>query len=205
MKKLLVASGNDNKVMEIRSVLSETGMEKILSLKDFGISLEVEENGITLEENAVIKAKAVFKLMGIPVISDDTGLFVDALKGEPGVYSARYAGPEGSYQDNCDLLLSNMKHADDKSPNAYFKCVICLMESAEDLKLFEGICTGRISEIPRGKNGFGYDPVFIPSGYDKTFAELEYDEKNKISHRGIALMKLKDYLIDLNKKETCTP
>ncbi len=195
MKKILIASSNPDKVKEIKALVSELNEFEIISPSDFGISPIVEENGNTLEENALIKAKVFHKLFGFPVISDDTGLFTNALNGEPGVYSARYAGLGAGYKDNYKKLLSNLKDVREIDRKASFKCVICYMTDADEYTFFEGNCAGSITEKPKGEFGFGYDPVFIPDGYKKTFAELKEDEKNKISHRGIALKKLKDFLI----------
>lgn len=196
MKKILIASSNPDKVKEIKALVSELNEFEIISPADYGISPIVEENGNTLEENALIKAKAFHKLFGFPVISDDTGLFTDVLNGEPGVYSARYAGLGAGYKDNYKKLLSKLKDVRDVDRKAGFKCVICYLTDTDEYTFFKGICAGSITENPKGEFGFGYDPVFIPDGYKKTFAELKEDEKNKISHRGIALKKLKDYLIN---------
>lgn len=196
MKKILIASGNSHKIKEISSIISDIPSLELTSLNNFGVSLEVDENGSTLEENALIKAKAVYKLLEIPVISDDTGLFVNALNGEPGIYSARYAGIDASYEDNCNKLLNNLKEIDDENLQADFKCCICLLINSDEYYFFEGICRGKICRSPKGENGFGYDPVFLPDGFEKTFAELTDDEKNLISHRGRALEKLKEFLIN---------
>jgi len=196
MKKILIASSNPDKVKEIRTLVSDLKEFEIISPSDFGISPIVEENGDTLEENALIKAKAFHKIFGFPVISDDTGLFTDALNGEPGVYSARYAGPDADYTDNYNKLLLNLKEFSDPDRKANFKSVICYLKDGDEYKFFEGICNGGISRDPKGENGFGYDPVFIPDGFKKSFAELSEEEKNKISHRGNALRKLKEFLIN---------
>ena len=196
MKKILIASGNSHKIKEISSIVSDIPNLEVTTLNNFGICLEVEENGNTLEQNALIKAKSVYSLLGMPVISDDTGLFVNALNGEPGIYSARYAGLNAAYKDNCDKLLDNLKEIDDDNLQAEFKCCICLLINPEEFYFFEGICRGRICRSPKGENGFGYDPVFMPDGFEKTFAELTDDEKNLISHRGRALEKLKGFLIN---------
>ncbi|MBK8983947.1 MAG: RdgB/HAM1 family non-canonical purine NTP pyrophosphatase [Ignavibacteria bacterium] len=193
---MLIASSNPDKVKEIRTMVSDLKEYEIISPADFGISHIVEENGNTLEENALIKAKAFHKLFGFPVISDDTGLFTDALNGEPGVYSARYAGSDATYTDNYKKLHLNLKDVSDPDRKANFKCVICYLTGGDEYKFFEGICNGSISRDPKGENGFGYDPVFIPDGFNKTFAELSEEEKNKISHRGNALRNLKEYLIN---------
>ncbi len=196
MKKILIASSNADKVKEIRTLVSDLKEYEIISPADFGIFPVVEENGFTLEENSLIKAKAFHKVFGYPVISDDTGLFTDALNGEPGVYSARYAGLDADYTDNYKKLLINLNEVSGPNRKANFKSVICYLTEGDEYNFFEGICHGSISRDPKGDNGFGYDPVFIPDGFNKTFAELTEEEKNKISHRGNALRKLKEFLIN---------
>ncbi|MFZ1323228.1 MAG: RdgB/HAM1 family non-canonical purine NTP pyrophosphatase [Ignavibacteria bacterium] len=196
MKKILIASGNSHKINEISSIVSDIPNLEMTTLNNFGISLEVEENGSTLEGNALIKAKAVYNLLEMPVISDDTGLFTNSLNGEPGIYSARYAGNNATYEDNCNKLLDNLKEINDDKLQAEFKCCICLLINLNEYYFFEGICRGKICRSPKGENGFGYDPVFLPDGFEKTFAELNEEEKNVISHRGRALEKLKEFLVN---------
>lgn len=191
MQQLILASNNAHKIDEIKSIL--TGMQ-VLSLKEANVFIEVEEDKDTLEGNALKKAKEIYDVTGIPVISDDTGLFVDALNGEPGVYSARYAGENVTYADNCNKLIAKLKKLRLESSPAVFRSVICYYISPEEHDLFEGALHGKITTTPRGTNGFGYDPLFIPEGYEQTFAELTSEEKNKISHRASALQKLKDFL-----------
>lgn len=193
MKELLIASNNPHKTWEISSILSNNGT-KVYSLNSKGIEIDVEETADTLEGNAFKKAKEIYDAVEIPVISDDTGLFVDALDGRPGVYSARYAGENASYSDNCYKLISELKERDLNESPAHFKTVICLYLSPEEYHMFEGVCPGKIITEMRGENGFGYDPLFIPDGYNKTFAELSAEEKNEVSHRGKAIEKLKEYL-----------
>lgn len=191
--KVLLATNNPHKVNEIKSVLENIPQIGFYSLSDFGISLEVVEDGKTLEENALIKAKAVYEILNIPTLSDDTGLFVDFLNGEPGVYSARYAGENATYEDNCIKLLANLNNVHDNKRAAQFESVICFYVNAAEYYFFKGICSGKIIKEKRGRNGFGYDPVFVPDGMNKTFAELPDDQKNDISHRGIALKKFKSF------------
>ena len=193
MKELLVASNNIDKLSEIRKVFENEDI-KILSLKDVGIDIEISEDQETLEGNALKKAKEIFQISKIPTISDDTGLFVKALYGEPGVYSSRYAGENVTYNDNCKKLIWNMKGIPESKREAYFKTVICFYVKRDKYYLFKGICNGKIINTKRGAEGFGYDPLFIPGGYKKTFAEMNKDEKNKISHRGRALTKLKEFI-----------
>ncbi len=194
MEKILMATNNQNKVKEIRSVLNTVKSISIYSLNDFGITAEVEENGSTLEENALIKAEYVFRLLNIPAISDDTGLFVNALNGDPGVYSARYAGEKASYKDNCVKLLSELKNVEMEKRKARFESVICFYSEKKKYEFFKGVCHGKIIEKERGENGFGYDPLFVPDGMSKTFAELDGKEKNQISHRALALKSFKVFI-----------
>jgi len=198
MKKILIASGNVHKITEIKSVLKGIEYINILSLKDFGITIDVTEDADTLEGNALKKAKEIYNVFKISTVSDDTGLFVDALDGAPGVYSARYAGEDASYSDNCLKLLSNLNNVPAENRTARFESVICFYLNEEVNYFFKGICEGKIIYEPRGKNGFGYDPLFVPDGFDLTFAEMNDVEKNKISHRGVALMKFKEKLKNIN-------
>jgi XTP/dITP diphosphohydrolase len=201
MKEILIASNNKDKLSEIRKIFDNEDL-RILSLKDIGIEIEVIEDQETLEGNALKKAKEIFEISKIPTISDDTGLFVKVLNGEPGVYSSRYAGENVSYDDNCQKLIKNMKGIPETKREAYFKTIICFYFEKDKHDLFEGICNGKIINQKRGAEGFGYDPLFIPDGYKKTFAEMNEDEKNKISHRGRALMKLKEFMDTKFRKDT---
>ncbi len=189
MTKLVAATNNRHKLVEIRNILTPKGIE-ILSAADVGGVPDVEENGETFEENAIIKATAAAAHTGLPVIADDSGLEVFALGGEPGVYSARYAGEGATDEDRMAKLLKNLVNEDDRS--ARFVCVIALAKPGNVIGTVEGEVRGSIGHTPIGSNGFGYDPLFIPDGYDKTFAELESDEKDSISHRGNALQALID-------------
>lgn len=185
MKKILIASKNEGKITEVKSFLLPLGYE-VFSLNDMNGFPDIPETGDTFEENALQKARAVFDIVKIPVLSDDSGLLVDYLNGKPGVYSARYAGSNSTDEKNIELLLKNLSGAEENNRRAHFKCVMVLYDGI-NVRYFEGICGGRISHEPKGLNGFGYDPVFIPDGYDKTFAELHAEIKNNISHRGNAL------------------
>lgn len=194
MKKLpriFLASANPNKIQELREMLSPLEIE-LRSTLDIEENVEVVEDLPTLEGNALKKAKFWYQRTGIPSLSDDTGLEVDALGGGPGVYSARYAGPDATYEDNVQKLLEEMKGVENRS--ARFRTVAALV--GEEELLFEGVCEGEIIRQPRGEKGFGYDPVFLPDGFGRTFAELNADEKNRISHRGRALHKLIGFLED---------
>ncbi|MBS1516194.1 MAG: RdgB/HAM1 family non-canonical purine NTP pyrophosphatase [Bacteroidetes bacterium] len=190
LEKLVIASNNGHKIEEISSILSGSEM-KIFSLKDFPEFPDPEETGNTLEENSLIKAKAVSEKFNMPAIADDTGLFVNALNGEPGVYSARYSGENATYESNCQKLLDELKDKPDRS--AEFRSVICLYINEPEKYFFEGIVKGSIINEKRGEKGFGYDPLFLPLHSEKTFAELTGEEKNKISHRSLALQKLKQF------------
>lgn len=194
IEKLLIASNNLHKIKEISEILS--GLEiKILSLKDFPDFPEVEETGNTLEENSLIKAKAISEKFNLPTLADDTGLFVDALNGEPGVYSARYAGENATYSDNCEKLLLNLKDIEGKERTASFTSVLCLYISETEHYFFKGNVEGRIIKKSRGDNGFGYDPLFVPKGFAKTYAEMGDVKKNELSHRALALKKFKKFLL----------
>lgn len=187
--KLVFASNNLNKLKEIQ-VLLPTRFE-LLTLDDIGFNKDIEETGATLEDNSLFKAQTVFDYCGLPTIADDTGLEVDALNGEPGVYSARYAGMEISSIKNIEKLLNNLKDKD--SRKARFRTVFTYIDQA-GLQQFEGIVEGQIAQELHGQGGFGYDPVFFPEGEQITFAQMTLDDKNKRSHRARALEKLIHYL-----------
>ena len=190
---LVFATNNQNKIKEIKNFIPKS--IKLLSLKDIGCFEEIEETGETIAENALIKSSYIKKNYGYSCFSDDTGLEIYTLGGEPGVFSARYAGTPVNSKNNIDLVLKKMKSAKDRS--AQFKTCISLVTDNTN-KLFEGIVKGKIIDFPRGAGGFGYDSIFKPNISNKTFAELSLKEKNKISHRGIALKKLIKYLIKKN-------
>lgn len=196
--KLLIATNNQHKVNEIKRIISIESID-LLSLKDLNLNLEIEETENSLEGNALIKAKEVFELTKIPAVSDDTGLYVDALNGEPGVYSSRYAGDKTTYDDNCNKLLSKLKNIPENLRTAYFKTVVCLYLNDNKYYFFDGIVKGKIINEKRGTNGFGYDPLFIPDGYSITYAEMSTELKNQISHRAKAFGKLRDFLINYTK------
>ena len=186
--KILIATNNKHKVEEISAIFKGTGAE-LVSPKDIGLHVDVEEDGTTFAENALKKAEGFRKASGLAVIADDSGLTVEALGGDPGVYSARYGGEGLDDKGRTALLLKNL--GDNKNRRAAFVCSIAmLLENGEKI-MAEGRCEGEIAYAPSGENGFGYDPVFIPKGYEKSFAELSGEEKNKISHRGLALAELK--------------
>jgi len=187
--KLVFATHNDHKLKEVQQLLPKS--IALLSLKDIKCFDEIPETGATLEENAKIKADYVTKTYGLDCFSDDTGLLVDALNGQPGVYSARYAGEQKSAKDNMAKLLTELKGANNRS--AYFKTVVHLNLQGESYT-FEGVVEGEITINAHGNGGFGYDPIFKPDRYDKTFGELPADTKNAISHRGRAIQKLVAFL-----------
>ena len=189
-KTIFLASGNSHKIEELQQMLQPLAIE-LKSTLDIQNPQEVEEDRPTLEGNALKKAQFWHEKTGLPALSDDTGLEVDALDGAPGVYSARYAGENASYEDNVNKLLSDLNGSADRS--ARFRTVIAFVTN-EDVNFFEGVCEGAIITEKRGKKGFGYDPVFVPEGDDRTFAELGSDEKNKISHRGRALQKFIEFI-----------
>ena len=182
-----MATSNANKLGEVREILAPLGIE-VLSQKEAGADCEPDENGTTFAENAFIKAKAVFDIVKLPIIADDSGLCVSALDDRPGVYSARYA-PKG---EECTKLLDEMKDVADEKREARFECCICFIGADGEPVYVSGRCEGVIGHVERGTNGFGYDAVFVVNG--RTMAELSADEKNKISHRGAALGELYNFL-----------
>ena len=186
---LIFATSNQNKVLEIQKILPKKF--NIKSLKDLNYFEDVPENETTIEGNAIFKAKYIYEKFNINVFADDTGLEVEALNGEPGVHSARYAGTTRSSEKNIKKLLKNLKNI--KNRNARFKTVIALIIDNK-LHTFSGIVEGYILDSPKGNNGFGYDPIFCPNGFDKSFAELTLKEKNLISHRSLAMKKLIDFI-----------
>lgn len=182
IKKLVMATNNENKLREVREMLSPLGIE-VISQQEAGANTNPEENGSTFEENALIKAKAVYDVTGLPVIADDSGLCTDALGGRPGVYSARYA----ENKEKCPKLLDELKDVPEEKRTARFVCAIALIDE-NGSETVTGICEGKIGYEERGTNGFGYDPIFMYG--EKSFAEISADEKNKVSHRANALKKL---------------
>ena len=189
-RKLVFATNNAHKLDEISAILGEK--VELLSLKDIHCDIDIPETSDTLEGNAMLKAEYIYEHYGLDCFADDTGLEVEALNGEPSVYSARYAGGEGhNAEANMQKLLQNMQGVQNRK--AQFRTVICLITNGKK-HLFEGIVKGEIIKEKRGGSGFGYDPIFMPEGYDKTFAELGNETKNKISHRALAVEKLCRFL-----------
>lgn len=199
--KILLATNNKDKVFEIKKILTLPDLH-ILTLEDLNLKIEVDEDQKSLEGNAIKKARTVFEISGIPSVADDTGLFVEALNGAPGVLSSRYAGINASYADNWKKLLKDLEPFTNQRKNAYFKTVVCYYFQPEKYLLFDGVCKGQIAPDARGENGFGYDPVFIPDGFSQTYAEMTVEQKNLISHRNKAFAKLNDYLYNLKHKHT---
>ncbi|WP_066630212.1 non-canonical purine NTP diphosphatase [Labilibacter marinus] len=190
--ELVFATNNLNKLEEIRHLLGDK--IKIVSLEDINCTEEIPETGFTLEENALQKSEYVNKKFNINCFADDTGLEIDALNGEPGVYSARYGGESKDANLNMEKVLEKMKRTSNRK--ARFRTVISLIIDGKESQ-FEGVVEGRISETKSGSKGFGYDPIFIPDGYGTSFAELDINEKNKISHRALAIKKLAAFLMDI--------
>lgn len=190
LPELCFATNNQHKIAEVQQMLEDTFTLK--GLKDFGITEELPETQDTLEGNSQQKAEFVFSKYRVPVFADDTGLEVTALQGAPGVYSARYAGPQRDSQDNMAKVLAGLVEAQDRS--AQFRTVITLFQPNGTMHQFEGIAKGTLLHEPVGTEGFGYDPIFVPEGYDKTFAEMSSTEKNHLSHRGKAVQSLVDFL-----------
>ena len=187
--KLVFATNNPNKLSELQALVPE-GIE-ILSLKEINCNEELPETNPTLEGNALQKAQYVYQNYGFNCFADDTGLEIDALGGAPGVYSARYAGEDCKAEDNMQKVLTKLENEDNR--NAKFRTVIAVIIKGEE-NLFEGECNGKITKTKSGAEGFGYDPIFTPEGYEITFAEMSKQEKGAISHRGKAVEKLVDYL-----------
>lgn len=180
--RVVIATGNQGKVREIREILGS--QFEVVSMKELGIEIDIEENGATFAENAAIKARAVYELCGEITMADDSGLCVQALGGAPGVYSARYAGEGHDDAANNEKLLREMQGVEDR--RAYFACAVCCVYSGGSFTV-EGQCPGIIAETLQGEGGFGYDPLFYVPQYQKTFGQLSMEEKNTISHRGRAL------------------
>ena len=191
MRKLLIATKNEGKVQEFKRRFESADL-KVISLLDLDEAPEVAETGSTFAENAVLKAEAIMRLTNQPVIADDSGLVIDALDGEPGVYSARYAGPDKDDEANIDKVLTEMKEIPEEERAASFQCLLAVAIPDQKTELFSGSCDGRIAFERSGSYGFGYDPIFYLPSYGKTMAELSPEEKNAISHRGQAIDRLEE-------------
>lgn len=190
--KLVFATNNPNKLQEVKKMLPPS--IQLLSLKDIDCFDEIEETATTLEGNAKLKANHITDKFGYNCFADDTGLEVETLNNEPGVYSARYAGEPSNAENNMNKLLTNM--SDVSNRKAQFRTSICLNLDGKQF-LFDGVCKGDILTHKKGEKGFGYDPIFSPEGYDTSFAEMSSEQKNKISHRGLAIQKLVSFLSEL--------
>jgi len=192
MERIVIASGNQGKIREFRQLFSKYGIETI-AMNDLDKTLpDVEETGDTFEENARLKAETISDMIQVPVLADDSGLEVDALNKRPGVYSARFAGEQKDDQANLQKVLDELEGKADRE--ARFVCVLALARPGKETVYKRGTCEGHIGVEPQGENGFGYDPVFYPKGFDRTMAQLSSDEKNSISHRSNALKQLEGWL-----------
>lgn len=194
MKKIIFASNNAGKIKEVKEILKNMDIE-LVSLKEAGISVDVEENGTTFEENALIKAKAIMEMTGEMTMADDSGLEVDALNKEPGVYSARYLGHDTSYRIKNQAIIDRLKGVEGQDRSARFVCAMALVFPDGHNIVTTGTMEGLIAEEEKGENGFGYDPIVYIPEFGKSSAELSPEEKNKISHRGKALAKMKQELV----------
>ncbi len=190
MNRIVIASNNAGKLREIRDILQPLGFT-VVSQREAGISIEVEESGETFAENAALKARAVYEALHCPVIADDSGLLVDALDGAPGVHSHRFAGEGATDDDRNAKLLELLDGVPVEKRTARFECVLCYVDAAGETHFFSGTCEGRIGTAPAGENGFGYDPLFCVG--DRTMAQMTEEEKNQISHRANALAELARY------------
>jgi XTP/dITP diphosphohydrolase len=200
-RKIVISTNNKNKLKEIKKILEDLPIE-VLSKRDLGLeAFDVVEDGDTLEKNSIKKAKVLKEKTEYMVMADDSGLFVDSLNGDPGVHSARYAGVDGDDLANNKKLLKNMKDIPLEKRNAHFKAVIALITEDDKTITVSGKCYGHIAFEPQGDNKFGYDPLFIPNNYEESFAELDGEVKNEISHRARALEGIKKELKELLKEE----
>ncbi len=194
--KAVIATKNRGKLKELQNLLADFDLQ-IVPLDQFDNIGEIEEDGVTFFDNAMKKARTVAERTGLMAIADDSGLEVEALNGRPGVFSARYAGEKASDQENYLKLLQEMKDVPDDKRDAQFRCVIVAYRPDGKWVSAEGICRGRITHAPKGNQGFGYDPIFIPEGDSRTMAQLTQEEKNRISHRGKALLELREKIKQL--------
>lgn len=192
-EKIIFATGNQDKMKEIREIMSDIG-DRIFSLKEAGIEADIEENGATFEENAIIKAKAVCRLTGQIVLADDSGLEVDYMDKAPGVYSARYLGEDTPYSIKNETIIKNLENAKGDERSARFVCVIAAAFPDGRIITARGVIEGLIAYEEKGDNGFGYDPIFYVPEYNMTTAQMDSEQKNKISHRGKALRLMKEKL-----------
>lgn len=199
MKRIIFATGNAGKMKEIREIMADLDVE-IVSMKEAGVDVEIVENGSSFEENAVIKARTIMEHTGELVLADDSGLEIDYLNGEPGIYSARYMGEDTSYHIKNNNLISRLEGVEDEKRTARFVCVIAAAFPDGEILTVRDTVEGRIGYEEKGENGFGYDPIFYLPEYGKSSAQLSPEEKNKISHRGKALRKMKEELLKRKEK-----
>ena len=192
MKRIVLSTRNRDKIREIQRIMAELPVE-LVSISNFANTSEVDEDGDTLEANALKKARYACQVTGLPALADDTGLEVDALDGAPGVYSSRYAGEDVTYEDNNNKLMKDMQDIPAEKRSARFRCVVAYVDGNEE-KVLDGTCEGEILTACSGDKGFGYDPLFFIPQKGKTFAEMDDLEKNEISHRGEAFMRMTEYL-----------
>ena len=195
MRTLLLATRNLHKLEEFRAIFSDLPL-RLLSLRDLQLAIDVEETGTTYAENAELKARAYAQVSNMSTLADDSGLEIDALGGAPGVQSARYLGSETSYEERFRVILEQLKGLPLDKRSARFRCVIALVEPSGYIRMVEGVVEGVIADSPRGSNGFGYDPIFFIPELGKTFAELEPEHKNRISHRARAAQSARKLLED---------
>ena len=200
--KLVLATRNEGKAREIGEILQDQNGIELLSLRSYPDAPDVVEDGNTYEENAIKKASTLAKYTGHITIADDSGLEVDALDGAPCVHSARYAGEDASDQDRILKLLDALQNIPDDQRSGRFTCTVAIASPLAQVRVVQGVCEGRIIRTPRGESGFGYDPVFVPVGYDNTFAELGDEVKNRISHRAKALDKARKLLSEMTLKKS---
>ena len=193
INKLVIATANKHKLIEIQNIFKDSAKEILPMPADIG---EIIENGNSFIENSLIKARAVYNYTKLPSLADDSGICINALNGEPGIYSARYGGENLGYKEKMQMILDKLKNKNDRT--AYFiTSAVCVLDDNYYIAL-EGIVDGIIVESPKGFDGFGYDPIFKPNGYDVTYAEMTLEQKNSMSHRAIAMNKMKDILHNLN-------
>lgn len=190
MRQIIFATGNEGKVREVQAIMADMEVE-VLSLKQAGISVDIEENGTTFEENAIIKAKEIAKLTDAVVLADDSGLEIDYLNKEPGIYSARYLGENTPYTEKNRIILQRMEGVEEEKRDARFICAMAAVFPDGSVITTKGVMEGKIAYEIKGENGFGYDPVFYLPEYGMTSAQISSEEKNKISHRGKALQLMK--------------
>ncbi|MEI0580642.1 RdgB/HAM1 family non-canonical purine NTP pyrophosphatase [Brachyspira pilosicoli] len=193
INKLVIATANKHKLIEIQNIFKDSAKEILSMPEDIG---EIIENGNTFIENSLIKARAVYNHTKLPSLADDSGICINALNGEPGIYSARYGGENLGYKEKMQMILDKLKNKNDRT--AYFiTSAVCVLDDNYYIAL-EGIVNGVIVESPKGFDGFGYDPIFKPNGYDVTYAEMTLEQKNSMSHRAIAMNKMKEILYNIN-------